>query len=104
MRPALTFAGAAVLLLVLAACAAGSAASHEAAANGDIPQFLLGVWHGIIAPVTLIVEIVNRLAPSALPWRLQLYEASNTGVAYDLGFYLGLAGGPPIIFSWSRRR
>jgi hypothetical protein len=93
-----------VLLLTLGACVAGSVESHHAAAGGEWQQFLLGLWHGIIAPVTLIIEIVNRLAPHALPWRVRLYEAADTGVAYDVGFYLGLAGAPSTVFGTWRRR
>jgi hypothetical protein len=105
MKHALKIAGAAALLLVLAGCVAGSAESHQAAASGDISQFFLGFWHGIIAPVTIIVEVINRLLPHLLPWHAQLYESSGAGVAYDVGFYLGLAGGPPIVINtWSRRR
>jgi hypothetical protein len=88
-------------LLLLGACAAGSAASHHAAGQGALYQFILGFWHGVIAPVTLIVEIVNKLAPKALPWRFHLYETQAAGVAYDIGFYLGLVGGPFV--GWSRR-
>lgn len=88
-------------ILMLAACAAGSAASHHAASQGALYQFVLGLWHGIIAPVTLIVEIVNKLAPNALPWRFRFYEADAAGMAYDVGFYIGLVGGPFV--GWSRR-
>ncbi len=92
-------------LLALGACAAGSADSHHAAMGGDLPQFLLGLWHGVIAPITLIIEIINRLVPHALPWATHLYEKDGTGTAYDVGFYLGLAGGPPIVLTgWRRRR
>jgi hypothetical protein len=91
-------------LLALGACAAGSEASRQAAADGAPQQFLLGLWHGVIAPVTLIVEIINKFAPHALPWSVRLYESKNTGVIYDIGFYLGLAGGPPVILGrWARR-
>jgi hypothetical protein len=104
MKRTLGITVALIALLALGACAAGSAESHHAAAGGALQQFLLGLWHGIIAPVMLIIEVVNRLAPNALPWRLHMYETSNTGVIYDIGFYLGLAGGPPIVFTgWSRR-
>ncbi len=105
MKQSIKTTGAVALLLALSACAAGSAASQHAAAGGDLPQFLLGVWHGIIAPVTIILEVVNRLAPHALPWNVHLYESKGAGVAYDVGFYLGLAGGPPIVWrAWPRRR
>jgi hypothetical protein len=96
---------AAIVLLTLSACAAGSAESQHAASAGVLSQVLLGFWHGLIAPVTLIVEIVNRFAPHALPWTVRLYEAKGTGVAYDIGFYLGLTGSPVIVIGgWRRRR
>jgi hypothetical protein len=104
-RPPVVPACAAIALLALGACVAGSAASHEAAAGGPLQLFLLGLWHGAIAPVTLIVEIINRFAPKLLPWSARLYESKTTGVLYDIGFYLGLGAGPPVVFgSLSRRR
>jgi hypothetical protein len=98
-------AAVAIALFALSACVAGSAESQHAASGGMLSQFLLGLWHGVIAPVTLIVEVINRFAPHLLPWRLHLYESRNTGVAYDVGFYLGLAGSPIVVRDrWSRRR
>jgi hypothetical protein len=86
-----------VLCLALCACVAGSGESHHAASGGFLAQFLLGLWHGIIAPLTLLVEIINRLAPTLLPWKPHMYETAATGWIYDLGFYLGLAGSPVVI-------
>ena len=104
MKQSIKIGCAVVALLALGACTAGTSASHEAAAGGDLSQLLLGFWHGIIAPVTLIVEAVNRLAPHTLPWSLRMYEPGGTGVAYDVGFYFGLAGGPSLAWgSWRRR-
>jgi hypothetical protein len=98
-------AGLTLLLLALGACVAGSAESHHAAAGGLLSQGLLGFWHGIIAPATLLVEVINHFAPHALPWDLHMYEATGTGWAYDVGFYFGLLGGPGAVFGgWSRRR
>ncbi|MDR3513646.1 MAG: hypothetical protein P4L73_18570 [Caulobacteraceae bacterium] len=90
------------ILLSLAGCVAGSADSAHAASGGFLSQLLLGFWHGLIGPLTLIVEVVNRFFPHILPWQAHLYEAKAQGVAYDLGFYLGLAGSPVVV--WSRRR
>jgi hypothetical protein len=86
---------------LLAGCAAGSAASHHAVAQGALYQLLLGLWHGIIAPVTLIVEIINRVAPRALPWHFHMYETNGATMPYDIGFYVGLVGGPWV--GWTRR-
>jgi hypothetical protein len=91
----------AIILLCTAGCAAGSAASHHAAGQGPLYQIILGFWHGLIAPVTLLLEIIDRLVPHALPWRFRLYEVSASGVPYDIGFYIGLVGGPFV--GWSRR-
>ena len=97
--------GVAVLVGSLSACVAGSGEAAHAASGGMLPQFLLGFWHGVIAPFTLIGEIITRFAPHLLPWHVRLYETRATGVAYDVGFYIGLAGGPSFAWSrWSRRR
>ncbi len=104
MKHPLRIAGVALLTLALGACVAGSTGAQHAAAGGDISQFLLGLWHGVIAPVMLIVELVDRLAPHLLPWSVRFFEAKGTGVAYDVGFYLGLVGSPFLIGSgWARR-
>ncbi|HEY5107422.1 MAG TPA: hypothetical protein VII73_11735 [Caulobacteraceae bacterium] len=90
------------LACLLTACAAGSAESHQALAGGVLSQLVLGFWHGLIAPITLLVEVIRKLAPGIVPWPWRLYELKNTSVAYDVGFYFGLAGGPAAV--WSRRR
>jgi hypothetical protein len=92
------------LALLLAACAAGSPDARQAAAAGPLTQLVLGFWHGLIAPITLIVEVIQKFFPGVLPipqpWKM--YEASASGVPYDIGFYFGLAGGP--VFGYSRWR
>jgi hypothetical protein len=90
-----------VALLGLGACVAGSTESAHAASGGLLSEFLLGLWHGLIGPLTLIGEVVNRLAPHLLPWQVHLYETKAASAVYDVGFYLGLAGSPVIV--WSRR-
>jgi hypothetical protein len=102
MKPIVKIAAAGVVLLTLAACVAGSPDAAHAATGGWVSQLLLGLWHGLIGPVTLLVEIINRFAPHLLPWKTHIYETKATGVAYDVGFYLGLAGTPVVV--WSRRR
>lgn len=52
-------------------------------ANGHIASILLGLWHGVISPVTLIMSVFN---PS-----IQMYEVYNDGSQYNLGFLLGVA-------------
>ncbi len=94
-----------ISVVALTACVAGSQEAQHAAAGGPLSQLLLGLWHGVIAPITLILEVIDRFAPHLLPWTVRLYEAHGAGVAYDVGFYLGLAGSPIVIRTgWSGRR
>ncbi len=83
-----------IIMLALCACAAGSGDSEHAASGSLLSQFLLGVWHGLIAPVTLIGELINTFAPHLLPWSVRMYEIKGAGVTYDVGFYIGLASSP----------
>jgi hypothetical protein len=97
-RRALTFAVVVTAVLALSACVAGSGESGHAASGGLLSELLLGFWHGLIGPLTLIGEVINRFFPHLLPWQVHLYETKASGAAYDLGFYLGLAGGPSFAF------
>ena len=70
------------LVLVLTACAAG--ANPEvgmAAESGDVAGFWLGLWHGIIAPVTFVISLFTD--------NVNIYEVHNSGNWYDFGFVLG---------------
>ena len=78
-----TAALAGTLILTLAGCAAGSSEAHHAASGGFIAEFVLGLWHGFIAPLTLIVEVINALLPHVIPWKPRLFE-TGAGVAYDV--------------------
>ncbi|MBN2883863.1 MAG: hypothetical protein JXN10_10060, partial [Clostridia bacterium] len=70
-----------LLVLLLVACAPGDGkATIEKPAN-----FLWGIWHGWIAPVTLIIGIFNK--------GIRIYESINTGWWYDFGYYIAIVGG-----------
>ncbi|HEV2365102.1 MAG TPA: hypothetical protein VGS12_13000 [Caulobacteraceae bacterium] len=105
MKPMVRLSLCLLIALALAACVAGSPESASSASGNWILQFLLGLWHGIIAPFMLLGELINRFLPHLLPWKVKMYEVKASGVAYDAGFYLGLGGGGPIAFrTWRRRR
>jgi hypothetical protein len=71
-----------LLLLVLSACAAGpNAAVDVPAEDGDLAGFWMGLWHGIIVPITFIVSLFSDT--------VSIYEVHNTGGWYDFGFLLG---------------
>jgi hypothetical protein len=93
-----------VLALGLSACAAGSRESLQAVQGGSLSEIILGFWHGMIAPLTLLSEVVDKIAPGALPWSFSFYEDRNLGVLYDVGFYVGLVAGPSVFFTGFVRR
>ena len=47
--------------------------------------FFWGIWHGWIAPISLIWELFNS--------EIRVYESQNTGWWYDLGFYIAVISG-----------
>jgi len=71
-----------VAALLLTACAAGPN-PHVGAAGPDgvVAGFWLGLWHGIIAPVTFVISLFTD--------QVSLYEVHNSGNWYDLGYFLG---------------
>ena len=92
----------ALLLFVLTGCAPGSEIEvntpettielrapgpnpqlNQPDANGRVAGLVQGLWHGIIAPVTLVGSFFNE--------NTQMYEVHNTGNEYNLGFLIGVA-------------
>ncbi len=74
---------AAALMLVLTACAAGAnPATDVPSSEGDVAGFWLGLWHGIIMPITFIISLFSLT-------RVGIYEVHNNGGWYDFGFVIG---------------
>ena len=78
------------LAVFLASCAAGpNPAEKTPDAKGKVAGFWLGVWHGLISPITFIVSLFSK--------SVRLYEVHNSGGWYNFGFVLGaglfLSGG-----------
>lgn len=69
------------LTLTLVSCFPGTGA----ATPDDRAGFFTGVWHGWIAPLSLIIGIFNC--------DVRLYEVNNTGWWYDFGFYIAVIAG-----------
>jgi hypothetical protein len=68
--------------LVLASCAAGP--NDVAAVNStDLAGFWLGLWHGLISPITFLVSLFND--------QVNIYEVHNNGNWYNFGFMLGVS-------------
>jgi hypothetical protein len=81
LRTALLALVVAVGGLALAACAPG--ANDTAAAGQELAGFWLGLWHGIITPVTFVISLFND--------NVNVYEVHNNGNWYNFGFVLGLS-------------
>lgn len=51
-------------------------------AAGLIARAGAGLWHGLIAPITLVISFFNS--------DVHMYEVHNVGSEYDFGFLLGI--------------
>jgi hypothetical protein len=69
------------LLVVLGACAAGPNPAVDA--GPDPAGFWLGLWQGLIAPITFVISLFTD--------DVSIYEVNNNGNWYDTGFVLGIA-------------
>jgi hypothetical protein len=80
----------AAAVLVLAGCAAGP---NDVATVGttDTAGFWLGLWHGLISPITFLISLFNS--------DVNVYEVHNDGNWYNFGFMLGVV----ILFSGGAR-
>jgi hypothetical protein len=68
-------------ILLLSSCAAGP---NPAVGTGEEPAgFWLGLWQGIIAPVTFVISLFTD--------NVNVYEVANNGNWYDFGFFFGVA-------------
>jgi hypothetical protein len=71
---------------------------NKADTNKHIAGVWMGVWHGFISPVTLLISFSNS--------NVQMYEVYNDGSQYNFGFLVGVAVVFIIlgVFAGSRRR
>ena len=70
------------LLVTLASCAAGPNPERDMAdRSGEVAGFWLGLWHGIIAPITFFISLFSDT--------VNVYDVHNSGNWYDFGFVLG---------------
>lgn len=73
-----------IALVVLAGCAAGpNEVANSPDEGGHVAGFWLGLWHGIIAPITFVISLFND--------NVSMYAIHNNGGWYDFGFLFGLA-------------
>ncbi|MCL2704045.1 MAG: hypothetical protein FWE91_10630 [Defluviitaleaceae bacterium] len=83
------------LMMVFTGCIPGDGANDMLNQAG----FFKGVWHGWIAPISLIASLFNS--------GYSIYEAHNVGFWYNFGFYIAIIsefGGISLVRSKSCKR
>jgi hypothetical protein len=83
MHNAFRIAAITIPVLLLAAC--GFVGSDPISAS-DPPGFFTGIWHGMLAPWTLVLRLFMDIG---------MYATPNTGWFYDFGFLIGVVGSIP---------
>jgi len=71
-----------LLLFIFASCAPGpNTAERTPDKEGKVAGFWMGIWHGLISPITFIISIFTK--------NVRFYEVHNSGFWYNFGFVLG---------------
>ncbi|MCK4357364.1 MAG: hypothetical protein KAW92_01225 [Candidatus Cloacimonetes bacterium] len=70
-----------LIIILLSGCIPGDSKHTEEKPAG----FFWGIWHGWIAPISLIIRIFNP--------NIRIYETANTGWWYEFGFYIAIISG-----------
>ena len=70
-----------LFLIVMTSCLPGGGNYSPVKPAG----FFTGIWHGWIAPFSLILGLFND--------SISIYEPFNTGWWYDFGFYISIISG-----------
>ena len=73
-----------LMLTILSGC---TFAGDSSAFTNGTPGFLMGIWHGIVAPYTLIIRFFLDI---------KMYAVPNNGFNYDIGFIIGIIGAIPL--------
>ena len=90
MNRTIVAAAALAAVLLMTGCAAGPNSLEKTEdAEGKTAGFFMGLWHGLISPVTFVISVFSK--------NVRLYEVHNNGTWYNFGFVLGaglfLSGG-----------
>lgn len=74
-------AGSVLVLVLLTGCIPGDGTASATSTAG----FFWGIWHGWLAPLSLIISIFDR--------NIRIYEVFNSGFWYDFGYYMAIIAG-----------
>ncbi|MCL6258562.1 hypothetical protein M3O96_05650 [Aquiflexum sp. TKW24L] len=72
-----------VLLLILMSSCADNVPVDQCL-TGQTYGFFWGIWHGIIAPISLVISLFDK--------EVAMFAVNNTGFFYGLGFLIGSGG------------
>lgn len=70
-----------LVVLLVSGCVPGDGKADAKNTAG----FFWGIWHGWVAPVSLIISLFNR--------DIRIYEIYNSGWWYDFGYYMAVISG-----------
>ena len=85
-----------ILLVVVAVFLTGCIPGDGTYTNARPAGFFWGIWHGWVAPISLIIGIFNH--------SIRVYESVNTGWTYDFGYYIAIISGFGGLGLWRRHR
>ena len=74
-----------ILVLSLSVILTGCIPGDGTYTSADPAGFFWGVWHGWLAPISLIIGLFDH--------NIRVYETANTGWWYDFGFYIAVISG-----------
>ncbi|MGB3341708.1 MAG: hypothetical protein WBB37_09540 [bacterium] len=85
-----------ILAFVILSCAPGNERWDQEINPGHDAGFWAGIWHGLIVVITFVISLFTR--------EVDIYEVSNTGWLYNLGYLIGLMISLGGMFRHTRRQ
>lgn len=85
-----------VVALVSLSCAPGNDRWDQEINPGHNAGFWAGIWHGLLIIITFIISLFTS--------EVSIYEVSNTGWSYNLGFLIGIIISIGHIWRWKKRK
>ncbi len=70
-----------LVVLLVSGCVPGDGKADAENTAG----FFWGIWHGWVAPISMIISLFNR--------NIRIYEIYNSGWWYDFGYYMAVISG-----------
>lgn len=71
-----------LLLILMTSCATNEPVDE--CLTGKTYGFFWGIWHGIIAPISLVISLFDE--------EVVMFAVNNSGFFYGLGFLIGSGG------------